>query len=382
MGFFKKKKAVSVKEKKIMTPEVQIMMLGARRTGKTCMLASMYNSFSDVVAGTNLVMSKKGGKAIDTSLNKMKSIFNTNHMVNDVVSNDATDYKQTSGFDIIDFLLTIAGKKNITPKVIRFWDCSGECISNGTNEEEIGAKVEMSDVVIIAIDTVLLMEENGKYNSMNAVGTVTEFIINYMNPDEIVNNKKMVLFVPMKCEKYFHQNNEKESIFYKKRMQAIADRIQEEYSKLIHFLTAPNNKKFFTVGILPVITLGGIEFDEFTSDNQKDILTDAIKYRYCEPNKFDPQYCDQPLIYSLLFVQKKIRDNYYRKAYDANNGKKKLTATITEWFQDKRNIAKDTDYLIEMNKVIEHLKSVDYPGFKMIQDPESIEIKLQIDKKG
>ena len=373
----KKKTAASDKN---IVPEIQVMMLGARRVGKTSMLASMYNSFSNVVAGTNLAISKKGGKAVDDSLDHIKSLFRSAHMMNDAVPG-VSDFGQTQGFDKIDFMLSITGKKD-KPKVIRFVDCSGVWINNRTKEDEVGEEIEKSDVVIIAIDTVLLMEENGKYNRLNAVQSVTEFIINNMNPDALVNDKKMVLFIPMKCEKYYHQNKDSGSIFYQKRMNVLVDRIKEEYAQLLNFLTSPNNKKHFTVGILPVITLGGIEFDEFTVEDDKEILTEHIQYRYCEPDKFAPEFCDRPLIYSMLFVQKKIFDNYYAKAYNTNKGKKKVGATITEWFQDKFNIPKDMDYINELNKVAENLSSVDYPGFVMIQDPESIKMKAEIRKRG
>lgn len=368
-----------VKKEKMISPEVQIMMLGARRAGKTSMLASMYNSFSGVAAGTNLVMSKKGGLAIDRALDHMKALFREQHMVNDIVPG-ISDFEQSQGFDTIDFLLTIAGKSTVRPKMVRFVDCSGEWINNRDNEDKIGEEIEKSDVVIIAIDTVLLMEENGRYNRLNAGQQVTEFIINNMNADEVLNSKKMVLFVPMKCEKYFHQNNNPDSIFHQKRMKAITERIQKEYEQLFNFLTNTDNRRFFTVGILPAITIDGVEFDEFTSDGS-DLLTDAIQYRYCEPDRFNPKYCDRALIYSLLFVQKKIFEGYYAKAYKAK-GKKKISAAIVEWLQDRRNIAKDMDYIQELNKVVEQLGSDDYPGFRMVQDPESLEMKAEIRKKG
>lgn len=374
------KKAMRSAEK-ILDADIQIMMLGARRVGKTSMLASMYNSFDIVTENTNLELTKKGGKAIDDALDHMKALFKGPTMVNDVAPH-VSDFGQTNGFDYIDFILKIAGKKNVKPRSIRFVDCSGEWINERVNEDKIGEMIEKSEVVIIAVDTVLLMENEGKYNSQNAVNTVTEFIINNMNPDDMINDKKMVLFVPTKCEKYFHQNANSSSIFYNKRMQEITDKIREEYAKLFSFLTKPNNKKHFTVAILPVITLGGIEFDEFTSDKDSDILTDEIQYRYCEPNKFAPQFCDRPLIYSLRFVQKKIYDNYYAKAFDANNGKQKIFAIIKEWFQDRRNLAKDMDYINELEKVAKNLSTEDYPGFVMAQDPDGIELKLELRKKG
>lgn len=371
----------SKKTKQAPDADIQIMMLGARRAGKTSMLASMYSSFDTVTKKTNLVMSKQGGIAIDQALDHMKALFKGPTMVNDVAPG-VSDFTQTQGFDKIDFILKIAEKKNIKPKTIRYIDCSGEWVNERVNEDEIGAEIEKSEVVIIAVDTVLLMENDGKYNHLNAVQPVTEFIINNMNPEDMINDKKMVLFVPMKCEKYFHQNANKGSIFYNKRMQEITDKIREEYAQLFSFLTKPNNKKHFTVAILPVITLGGIEFDEFTSDRDSDILTDEIQYRYCEPNKFAPRFCDRPLIYSLSFVQKKIHDNYYAKTFDANNGKRKIFAGIKEWFQDRRNLAKDTDYINELNKVVENLSTEDYPGFVMVQDPDGIELKVELRKKG
>ena len=369
MGLFKKKPKENVQ------PVIQIMMLGARRTGKTSMLASMYNSFADATKGTNLALSKKGGIAIDNSLEHMKSIFRVKHMLYEPVAG-ISDFGQTQGFDRIDFNLSIAGKKTVNPKTIRFVDCSGEWINNRTNDDEIGEEIEKSEVVLIAVDTVLLMEENGLYNSLNAVQPITEFIIQYMNPDNMANGKKMVLFVPMKCEKYFHQHHNTGSTFYQKRMNEVKKRIHEEYQQLIEFLTKENNQKAFTVGILPVITLGGAEFDMFTNEEGVLPLTEDMQYCYCEPDKYQPLFCNRPLVYTLLFVQKKIYSNYYEDAY--KNARKKKSASIKEWFDKMRNIPREMDYVEELNKLSDKLKNEVYAGFEMIQDPECIELKVNV----
>lgn len=377
MSIFRKKAI-----EKVVEPDIQIMMLGGRRVGKTSMLASMYNSFDNVTAGTNLQISKRGGKAIDESLDHMTSLFKIPHMVNEKVPG-VSDFMQTQGFDKIDFMLSIAGKRTVRPKVVRFVDCSGEWLNNREKEDEIGEQIEKSEVIMIAIDSVLLMEEGGRYCHQNAIRSVTECIIRNMNPDDMLNSKKMVLFVPMKCEKYYHQNEDENSFFYHKRIQNLIDRIQEEYKQLLNFLTKPNNKKYFTVGILPVITLGGVEFDEFTADNKDNILTDEIEYTYCEPDRFEPKFCDRPLIYSLLFTQKKIADDYYKKAYnDRNKGKKKISATLKEWIQDRKNYAKDVDFIYELEQIKENISAVEYPGFTMLQDPEFLELGKENVKKG
>lgn len=54
MGFFTRKKEAAENIKKIIEPDIQIMMLGSRRVGKTSILASMTREFNKVTKGTKL----------------------------------------------------------------------------------------------------------------------------------------------------------------------------------------------------------------------------------------------------------------------------------------------------------------------------------------
>lgn len=355
-------------------PYVQIMMMGGRRTGKTSMLASMYNAFNNVVIGSDLKMSKTGGKAIDAILEKMKNTFRKDHILHGPVEEGIGDNEATPNFDSVDFTLSINRKKN--QKVIRYIDTAGEWFNARVNEEEIAQEIEKSDVFIITVDTVFLMESNGQFNGENAISSVTEFLKNNLNPEATVNQKKLILFIPTKCEKYYHQHFDKQSPFYHRKWDEIYSRIREEYKELLAFLEAPANKKYFTIAMLPVLTLGGVEFDEFLSDGTNGkMLSDNVQYRYCKPDKYEPKFCDRPLIYSLLFVQKKLEDDYYKKAY--NGAKKKLSASISEWFSKRLKMATDPDFIEEFKLVTENiLDSAEYSGvYKMIQDPDGIEIR-------
>lgn len=357
-------------------PDIQVMMLGARRVGKTSVLASMVNQFNEVTGKTNLVLTKEnGGKEVDDALNNMKRYFIHNPACYEPAPNMDTD--GTSGFNYFDLKLGIYGKKERGTRKIRFKDCAGEWITNYTNGEQIAAEVEKSDVIIIAIDSVLLMEENGKYNHQNGVEAVTNFIKDNLNPDNNVNDHKMILFVPLKCERYYWQNFDKEGIYYRRRMKELTEAIKKSYADLFVFFAKQGNKNHFDVAILPILTIGGIEFYEFEAEpDKKDILTGEIKYVYCAPSEekegsgaspeFKPMYCEQPLIYTLLFECKKIQREYMDKAFGRNN-KKKISANVWEWIQDKKEWVKDVDYAKEMEKLEKHVIIDTEKGFEIIQ---------------
>lgn len=386
-GFFKKKSNNKIKEeivqeavqnisktvKKTTEPDIQVMMLGARRVGKTSVLASMINQFNNVTDGTNLILTKENSaRAIDDALDSMKSHFLNNPSDYDEVRMDTL---QTPGFEYFDLRLSIARsvskshedtKKGMS-RIIRFKDCAGEWISNYTNEKEISMEIEKSDVIIIAIDSVLLMEKKRKYNKQNAVENVTNFIKENLRPQEGANNHKMVLFVPLKCEKYYWQDKNKESIYYGRRMNELNQAVKEEYHELFSFFQKPNYKQYFDVAILPILTIGGIEFFEFTVDKEaKEVGSENIIYHYTKKPAFNPKYCEQPLIYTLLFEYKKIRNEYENKAYNKNTNKRKITATIWEWIQDKCEWVKDYDYISEMKKLEDCIKE-NVDGIEIVQ---------------
>lgn len=360
-------KTVKKNVEKIMEPDIQIMMLGARRVGKTSILASIINEFNEVTKSTNLSLSKEGGaKAIDDALNTMKGYFLNSHKLYEPLTIDSN---ATRGFDKFDLRLDIVGKKNVKPRRIRFLDCAGEWINNYKNKEEIQEQIEKSSIIIIAIDSVLLMEKDGKFQFQNCAENVTNFIKQNMIPDDRLNKHKMILFIPLKCEKYFYQNKDEQSKYFGTRMDSLCSRVKEEYSDLFGFLSKPQNKPIFTVAILPILSLGGIEFFEFTdaAERTKEITSEMIQYCYCEPNKFAPKNCAQPLLYALMFEQKKIDGDYYKKAYKEAN-KKRFSAVFIEWLQDKKNRAKDVDYISELKKLEDKLvKNGD--GYEIIQDP-------------
>lgn len=352
----------------VSVPDIQIMMLGARRVGKTSVLASMTREFNIISKDTNLVLTKPhDAKQVNDALYNMENYFKREHKP---LSQLTLDDNATKGFVSYDLKLDVSGRnRSIRPRCVRFLDCAGEWINDPTRkEEDMKAEIEKSSVIIIAIDSVLLMEKKGIYNRQNCPEEVTDFIKNNMRPGELANGQKMVLFVPLKCEKYYYQNIDRNSKYYGNRMNELRNNVKQCYSDLLAYLCNEENRKYFTVAIMPILTLGGIEFDHFEDDGVTESITsDSTIYSYCDSDndKYSPKFCEQPLLYALLYEQAKIHSDYYSKAY-TNAGNKKVSAKIKEWFYEKRNWAMDTDYERELEKLKKKVKVSD-DGYEIIQ---------------
>lgn len=371
MGLFTKNK-VKEENKKIIEPDIQVMMLGSRRVGKTSILASMKREFNEVTKETKLVLTSDGNvTAINEASETMKAYFAKAHNPLDEIK---LDDNATKSFVNYDLNIDIAGKKRaVRPKKIRFLDCPGEWIRDADSKpKEMGEAIEKSSVIIIAIDSVLMMEKDGLYNRQNNMLNVTEFIKKHMRPDELVNGHKMVLFVPLKCEKYYHQDKDADSKYYGKRMKELRDCVKDSYSELFAYLCNAENRKYFTVAIMPILTLGGIEFDHFKdvdgSDNME-ITSDSLVYSYCGKGEdvYKPMFCEQPLMYSLLYEQKKIDSDYYKNSFN-NAGKKKMSAKLKEWYYEKHNLATDEEFNKELNNLMGNYKKNDNSYVEIVQN--------------
>lgn len=130
----------------------------------------------------------------------------------------------------------------------------------------------------------------------------------------------MVLFVPLKCERYKNR----------KRMREVLNQVKEGYGELIQYLTAPERAGLYTVAVTPVITMGGMEFLRFIrpadengnlvrdggGEPLKDVDIDRLtgrlmmnwmaQYQYLTDaygdHYYQPGDCEQPLVYILLFL--------------------------------------------------------------------------------
>lgn len=265
------------------TPTLNVTMMGPRAVGKTSLMASIFSETRDTVAGAGIYFrptSETSGELTKKKL-QLQSIITNRKDIQDTPETgaiEATSVETTFSFEM--------GKSGRSHTVnINIKDFPGEFLSS--KPERVSKFICDSNVIIVAIDTPYLMEENGKYNeNKNEVLLVTSFL-----ESNITSIKdKMILLVPLKSERYFHDG----------KLSVLNSKVKEVYAKLIS-ICRDNN---IACAITPIQTLGHVEFDSFV-DNTTGFgkVSKLSKYRYYGENpKFAPMFCVQPLYYLLTYV--------------------------------------------------------------------------------
>lgn len=263
-------------EQFIKTPTLRICMLGPRAVGKTTVLTSVFADTQNDLAGTGLFFRYKLGSE-SSRLNNYK------HLLQKCIEERNPSELPASG-DISQFDFEVGYSNKVKTNVL-VKDYPGEYVTDESKQHFVTEFLSESNVVLIAIDTPYLMEDGGKYNSeKNRPEVIISFIKN--NPKSFAN--KLILFVPLKCERYAHD----------KRMDEVAKRVKDVYSELILFCRENN-----VAGVVaPILTLGGIEFDTMKSNDAAGISIIPEYSMYEKDPKYKPRFCVQPMYYLMLYA--------------------------------------------------------------------------------
>lgn len=271
------------------TPVLNICMMGPRSVGKTTVLTSIFFETQDSVCGSRLYM-----KALDANTEKL---INYHMMLVDAVDKgNAANLPASNTESNFKFGLGLKGQQ---PTIhLNVQDFPGEYLISKRNE--VNDYMAKATVVLIAIDTPYMMEENGHYNvQKNKVDIVTKYLKD--NPANIKD--KLVLFVPLKCELYAHTG----------RIDEVTKKVKSTYSELITYFKKNNIASFVT----PIHTLGGMEFDRMIDNTSGigDVEKIATYRSYTTKPKYAPLFCPQPLYYLLTYVA-----NYYQWQQSQKSG--------------------------------------------------------------
>lgn len=261
-------------------------MMGPRAVGKTTILTSIFADTQDNMAGTGLFFRYKAGTDSGKLVSYRKSL--------EVCIEEQNPSKLPATPGITDFCFE-TGYGNRVKADIVVKDFPGEFLTNPERQGDIQMFLQESNVIIVAIDTPYLMEEDGRYN---AEKNKPELVINYLmgKPEAVAN--KLVLFIPLKCERYFHD----------KRMEEVANAVDKSY---LHYkdVAGVSLQDFFKKNnvaslIVPILTLGGIELDHMVlSPPTQSEVTKIPQYRmYAAKPEYKPLFCAQPMFHLITYT--------------------------------------------------------------------------------
>lgn len=370
--------------------QFNVLMFGSRRAGKSSILSSMIDSFeklkSTTASNITLTATEDTAEILKAKKADLKKIF-------DMKINDSMkwviDVGATQVSDTYEFTMSAPGSDKHT---LCFKDIPGEWLM--TNEATLKEELKQSQVIIIAIDTPHLIEEDGDHSDAFHITSNVNSLLSYIKSSEDV--PRLVLFVPIKCEKYYHEG----------RMQEVTDAVEEQYQDLLTALRTGKKKELYTVAITPILSLGGVVFRDFLRDENGDVdviqLHDssnpslylrpkAAYYKLYEPAPvFAPKYCEQPVLYILSFISKQVKNMEVMATNKLPKKKKNgglfdnvivkivlsLIAIIFHAYPMLAliwgDIFKDKEFVQTASKTAVHLQTTG-DGYKILQDPLGIQ---------
>lgn len=277
---------MSIQETAKLRMTLNVCMLGARGVGKTTVLTAIFDETRGTkgLAGTSkIVISPKSDtrKILSNRKDELLEIFDEKK----AFSNGGI--KATPGASPYYFEFGILSQQPCVD--LNITDFPGEYLN--TDPDFVNKSLAESSAIMIAVDTPYLMEENGKYNdAKNQVSLIHDYLKNNLNE---ITESKLIMFVPLKCEKYFYQ----------RKMQDVKEQIMKHYADIIE-LYETNDK--VSMVITPILTLGDVEFSHFETGYEFPIAT--YKFRGDSP-KFSPRFCTQPVYYLLSFIVNRYMEN-------------------------------------------------------------------------
>jgi len=224
----------------------QVLLLGGPDCGKTTLLSSM---FYQCVSGGTIRHLLFGGMShylinqiyyLENCCQKSKEeVFSMSRMhCAQQLDNETLRYalrEYPSRHNIVEF------------KEVPFSFIEGYAHTEGYRDK-LNQLAKDSDVFIIAVDTPYLMEAPDSISRrINGIDIIQEFLSRIILDNDHGLRGKMVMFVPVKCEKWVKDGN----------IQEVTKKIRSSYHTLIERLNLFNK---MNICILPVETIGDVIF--------------------------------------------------------------------------------------------------------------------------
>ena len=247
-----------------MAEPLKVIMMGGRRCGKTSALASLFEEMKNgqvkdyFTVSDRTVLETKGFETQDSLNDKTLELQNMLESNKDNSNIFLVDKNPTSNFWLYKLHLQIPGTKREMD--IEFRDSAGEFFeASGSHAQETEEYIKNCDVFVIVVDTPYLMgsvDESTKDLCPESIDLGTNRVQDIQNflthiDDKEGQDAKMVVFVPLKCEKWAKEPN---------GLNKVTARIKEVYGTHIKNLSAYEK---MNICVIPMQTSGNILFSEF-----------------------------------------------------------------------------------------------------------------------
>jgi hypothetical protein len=265
---------------------IDVTMLGSTGTGKTTLLASIYDQFDMVIGETDLAIVPEELTSV-----KLQEYI-------DGLSSLPGEIQLVGGLEgtaeIREYEFGVGRRGNPPLFKLRFTDYPGKYLMNAGTEdgEKLQRALIRADVVLVAIDTPALMEREGKYHEMVNRPRV---VIDQLKRILIEPTPRLIILVPLKCERQLSTPDGA-----RKLTQAITRR----YAPLLNYIGAGDLRERVGCVLAPAQTLGSVLFSRITENEGNPVF----HYRSLSRDaSYRPVDTDQPLRYALRFVVNKYR---------------------------------------------------------------------------
>ncbi len=238
---------------------LKVLMMGGQRVGKSSALAAVMDAFMKAPINT-LLQARDSTELVKNGNEKQESISQKLYDIKYCLSRNngktiLVDSGKTS--TIWNYKLELSLTDSNKKMEILFTDVNGEFYEGGNiRQEEIYKLVEEYDVFIIAADTTYLMEsinDNNEYvdDVINEKYNYVDDIHSFLSSINARNNSaaKLVIFTPIKCEKWAKEN----------ALDKVVVRTKQVYATAIAGLKAHSN---ILIEFLPIQTVGSMVFKE------------------------------------------------------------------------------------------------------------------------